>query len=44
MDDAARTGKLFPKNSHHLGILKLEKTENVLVDIRHTKLSCEEAK
>lgn len=44
MDEAARSGKGYYKRNIDIGILKLEKTENVLVDIRHTKLMCEESK
>jgi len=35
MDESSKTGNC---NFHWLGILKIDRTENVLVDIRHTKL------
>ena len=52
LEDAAKTiRKVMDESSKsgcsHLiiqGILKIDRTENVLIDIRHTKLTCEEAK
>lgn len=44
MDNSAKSLRDAMDSAAKEGILKLEKTETVLVDIRHTKLTFEDSK